>query len=289
MTEPVVASTERAPLVSVCIPVYNTERFVAEAVRSALEQSIDDLEVVIVDNASTDATAAVLDRFDDRRIRRFRNATNIGPVPNFNRALSHARGRYVKLLCADDVLYPDCLAEQVEVFENDREGGISLVSCARDIIDARGRRWLRRRFPGRAGRVAGHRAVSLAAQRGANIFGEPAAILMRADDLRRAGEFDPAQSFCVDLDLWCRLLALGDLYVVDRALCCFRISNQSWSFSLSGQQGREYARLVADLQAHQGVRLSLRQRLLARLRTTANAILRQGFTRAVLLRQRWTP
>lgn len=94
------------PRVSIVVPVYNCERFIGEALGSALAQTYADLEVVVVDNSSTDRTAEVIARWKDPRLRVLANATNIGAARNWDRAAAEARGRYIKLLCADDVLYP---------------------------------------------------------------------------------------------------------------------------------------------------------------------------------------
>jgi glycosyltransferase involved in cell wall biosynthesis len=269
------------PLVSVCIPVYNTERFVGDAVRSALSQTCADIEIVIVDNASSDGTPRILADFSDPRIRVFRNDTNIGAAANFNRAVSLARGRYLKVLCADDALYPACLERQVAVLEADPREEIAVVSCARDIVDGRGKRWMRRGFPGPAGRMAGERAIGMTVRRGTNVFGEPAAVLVRTAAVRDAGAFDGRYGFCLDVALWCRLLARGDLFVLDQALCAFRVSSQSWSASLAHRQHQEFARFIEDLRAG-GAPISAFERALGRGRAWVNAFLRQAFTRMLL-------
>jgi glycosyltransferase involved in cell wall biosynthesis len=272
----------RLPMVSVCIPVYNTERFIADAITSALSQTYQDFEIIIVDNASTDATPRVLAGFTDPRIRVFRNDENIGAAGNFNRAVSLARGRYLKVLCADDVLYPSCLEQQVAIFEADARGQIAMVGCARDIIDDRGKRWLRRKFPGRAGWIDGREAIGMTVRRGTNIFGEPAAILVRTDAARAAGAFDPRYGFCIDLDLWCRLLRDGGYYAIGETLCGFRVSSQSWSASLAHRQPREFTRFVDDLHGR-GVPLSAFDRASGLVRAYVNAVMRQGLTRVLLL------
>ncbi len=274
------------PLVSVCIPVYNTERFVAEAIHSVLDQSFQDLEVVIVDNASTDSTPGILAKFADPRVRLFRNKQNIGAAGNFNRALSLARGRYIKLLCADDVLYPMCLEKQVAILEADGHAAVSMVCSSRDIIDSRGKRWLRRAFPGPPGRMDGARASALSVRRGTNLFGEPGAVLARAESVRAVGGFDPRYSYCIDLDFWCRLLSTGDLHVIDETLCAFRLSEQSWSLSLGRRQHVEFAEFIEDLHKVRGLRLTWFDRFSGRLRSHANAYLRQGLTRFILYNSR---
>jgi glycosyltransferase involved in cell wall biosynthesis len=276
---------DRVPTVSVCIPVFNTERFIATAIKSALAQTFTDFELVVVDNASTDATSRIIEGFADPRMRFFRNAANIGPAANFNRAVSLARGRYLKVLCADDVLYPDCLEKQVAVFEGDVRREIALVSSARDIIDGRGKHWLRRRFPGGGGRISSPAAVRKTVRSGTNIFGEPAAVLVRTAAVKAAGAFDPRFGFCLDLDLWCRLLQDGDLHMLDDALCGFRISNQSWSAALAAHQQQEFSQFIAEL-SRRGVPLSSVDRALGRVRAWLNAMLRQTVTRVLLLTSR---
>lgn len=99
------------PLVSILIPVYNREKIIGESISSALAQSFTDFEIVIVDNQSTDGTWQVCEQFaeQDARIRIFRNKENIGPVRNWQRCISEAKGRYAKLLFSDDLMAPRAL------------------------------------------------------------------------------------------------------------------------------------------------------------------------------------
>src|SRR5438067_368718 len=94
------------PLVSIGMPVYNGERHLAEALESALAQDHAHLEIIVSDNASSDATPDLGRRYaqTDRRVRYHRNAANVGAAANFRRALALARGRYFTWLAHDDVL-----------------------------------------------------------------------------------------------------------------------------------------------------------------------------------------
>jgi len=95
------------PLVTVIITTYNYAHTVGLAIDSALGQNYPELEVLVVDNASTDATPELAARYAaDPRFRYIRNETNIGMVPNHNKGLRESRGEYVLFLSADDFLLP---------------------------------------------------------------------------------------------------------------------------------------------------------------------------------------
>jgi len=116
------ARTKRAderggPLVTVGIPSFRSERFIAEAIASVLSQDVASLEVVVADDASDDRTVEIARGFDDPRVRVLTSETNLGAGRNWNRVLDEARGRYVKVMGHDDVLVPGSLAAQVAVLE----------------------------------------------------------------------------------------------------------------------------------------------------------------------------
>lgn len=116
--------------VSVLIPVYNRAELIVRSVRSAAAQTHGNLEIVVCDNASTDATWQVVQRLaaEDSRIRTFRNDTNLGPTRNWIRALAESRGDYVKVLFSDDWLDPTCVARLVERMHGQRD--VSLAFAA---------------------------------------------------------------------------------------------------------------------------------------------------------------
>jgi glycosyltransferase involved in cell wall biosynthesis len=97
-----------SPRISVCIPVRNGGAFLPLAVDSVLSQRCDDMELIVVDNCSTDGTAQWLERrsAEVKKISFFRNDVDIGLARNFNACLAYATGEYVKFLCADDLLLP---------------------------------------------------------------------------------------------------------------------------------------------------------------------------------------
>lgn len=231
------------PLVSVVIPVFNCERYIAAAVESVLRQSFADFEVVVLDNASTDGTVDVVRRFDDPRIRLLCNGSNIGAAGNFNRGLQEARGQFIKLLPADDLLYPRCLERQLVPL---KRPNVALVCCGRDVIDEQGRRLLSR-LPGFRGQHSGAWAIRRMVCAGTNLFGEPGAVMFRADLVEAVGGFDPKLAYVIDVDMWCRLLEHGDVYGIAEPLCAFRVSPISWSVALRSDQGRQYREFLHRL------------------------------------------
>ncbi len=227
------------PTVSVCIPVYNGADFIRAAIDSVFAQTMRFFELIVLDNQSTDATPNILEQYCDERMRVVRHATNIGATANFNAALHEARGDWIKILCADDLLYPSCLERQL-AWATAQAIRPVMICGARDIVDAKGRHWLRRAFPATDGMLPGPEAIRRTVRAGTNLFGEPAAVLMRRETVLRTDGFDPSWRFCMDLDVWVKLLQHGDVFVSREALCAFRVSPQSWSMALVGSQAREF-------------------------------------------------
>ena len=111
-----------SPLVSVAMLAYNQEPFLRESIRSVLAQTLTDLELVVLDNGSSDATAAAVAEFADPRLVYVRLEQNLGPGGGVNRALAACRGRFVALATGDDLSHPRRLEAQLAAFE--RSGGV---------------------------------------------------------------------------------------------------------------------------------------------------------------------
>jgi len=124
--------------VSIGLPVYNGERYIAEAIGSILEQTFTDFELVICDNASCDATEEICRRYaeKDPRVRYHRNDRNIGAGPNFNLAFRMCSGRYFKWAAHDDLVAPEYLESCVSVL--DREPDVVLCHSEVVRIDSEG-------------------------------------------------------------------------------------------------------------------------------------------------------
>jgi glycosyltransferase involved in cell wall biosynthesis len=133
------------PLVSVAVPVHNGERFLGACIDSVLAQRFQDWELLLVDDASSDASAAIARRYPDPRIRFEPQSQRGGQTATRNLATSLARGRYLAVLDQDDVCLPDRLAKQVAFLERHPE--VAAVGASKIKIDAGGRRLRRDRKP----------------------------------------------------------------------------------------------------------------------------------------------
>lgn len=217
------------PSVSICIPVYNGETFLAETIRSVLEQSFRDFELVILENASRDGSFEVARSFPDPRIRIERNRETLSQPDNWNRAVQLCRAPLVKLLCADDLLHPRCLELQVPPMQDDP--ALALVASRRHMIDEQTRVIVPRR--GLGGALVGTHSGSEVARRvirnGANPIGEPGNVLFRLEQFVTAGGWRADRRFIMDLDCWMRLLQYGDFLGLPETLAAFRIQRGSVS------------------------------------------------------------
>jgi glycosyltransferase involved in cell wall biosynthesis len=277
--------TAAAPRVSVCIPAYNGAEFIGGAIRSVLAQSFADFELVVVDDGSGDATVAVARGFDDPRIRVEVNSRNVGQRANWDRSLDEAGGELFKLLPQDDLLEPDCLRRQADVFDDPANAGVVLVCGARKIIDRAGRAIMTRSFGRTRGRVDGRRAVRACVRAGTNLIGEPGAVLMRTALARDLGRFHDSEFYVLDLDFWCRALLRGDLFVLPDALASFRVAAESASVRTARSQSRDFRRFIDRLAGDGRFGLRAGDCAAGKARATLNNLLRRAIYAGVGLRR----
>lgn len=125
---------DNLPLVSILIPVYNRESIVSHTIDSAISQTYSNIEIIIVDNNSTDSTWNTLLRYQqiDSRIKIFKNDTNIGPVRNWLRCINESSGKYIKFLWSDDTIASTFISETADILINNPH--IGFVYTKVDII-----------------------------------------------------------------------------------------------------------------------------------------------------------
>ncbi len=181
--------------VTVVIPCYNAARTLKQSIQSALDQSHSEIEVVVVDDGSTDDPASVCASFNG--LVRLVRQPNRGLSAARNAGVEAATGEYVTLLDADDLLLPNCIARRVEILEADPE--IGLVAGWFREIDAEGRTL--DRVPER--REVWREAPFRQAVR--RNWGPPVGWTFRRDAFFRVGGFDPLLSSCEDWDFVIRV------------------------------------------------------------------------------------
>jgi glycosyltransferase involved in cell wall biosynthesis len=232
--------------VSVCLPVYNGERFLAEAIRSVLEQTYTDFELLIIDDCSTDSSPEIIKQFTslDKRVRYLKNEQNLGLFENYNECMKQASGRYIKLFAQDDVFHPSILEKMVGVFESKPE--VALVTCAKEWVGESGeeirpttQKALRTLKPFDQDRQRpAKEAILESFQHLVNWLGEPCTSMFRNSD--KGSGFDVRFKQVGDLEYWYRILQNGDYYFLAEDLCKFR----KHSASTTNRNGRSLSALL---------------------------------------------
>jgi GT2 family glycosyltransferase len=240
----------KRPKVSLCIPAFQAGRFLRATLDSVLAQDFPDLEIVVVDNNSTDETRLILDAITDHRVRVITNRTTLPAEDNHNLAVKLSRGEFVKVISADDTLKRNCVAAQAAVLESNPD--IALVASRTDFIDDAGALlFAARGLRGILGRQTGEQVIRKIVRSAKNPVGAPVSVMFRRDDFDRCGGFRGPHLFTLDMDLWARLLRLGHFYGMPETLAAYRIQGGSLTASTSArsqlvQQDRFTRRIIDD-------------------------------------------
>ena len=181
------------------MPVYNGERFLADAIESILAQTYTDFELLIVDDGSTDASAEIIRAYEnrDRRIRFFQLERNMGHADARNRGIVRATGQYITMMDCDDVSLPRRLQMQVEFMNSHPEIDV-LGTCARAVNQDLTTTVFNFIVPRQ------HALIALNLFFGASFVHSSA--MLRREFLGAVGGYEPGRRECADLELWLRLL-----------------------------------------------------------------------------------
>jgi glycosyltransferase involved in cell wall biosynthesis len=126
--------SDKIPVLSVLMTAFNQEKYIAEAIESVLASTFRDFELIIVDDCSQDRTVEIAKQFEsiDNRIRLYLNENNLGDYPNRNKAASYAKGKYLKYVDADDMMYPYGLEYIVKYMDGHPEADWGLTDINQD-------------------------------------------------------------------------------------------------------------------------------------------------------------
>ena len=212
-----------APLISICIPVYNAEGTLRQTIESVLKQTVSDFELIIVNNCSTDQSQMVIDQFDDPRIQIFNNSAALNMAENWSKALSAAAGTWTKLVCADDLLDTDALRISVAAF--DQYPQAAAVFGARNIVNEVGvqligsrSHWGEQKFISRT------HLIDKILSTGTNPIGEPLCVMWRTSLNRHIMKSLHEWNYYVDLEMWLKISEHGDFVNVFDQIGSFRVS-----------------------------------------------------------------
>lgn len=259
------------PLVSVVMAAYNEEAHVGEALESVLNQTWPNVEVIVVDDGSTDGTRAILRDYQRReQICLIENAENMGLPRSLNRGIKQANGRYIARMDADEESAEDRLQKQVAVLEHDK--ALVGAACGYSVMDE-----------------SGYFICSIMPEKQSGFTvdyfvenGPPfchGSVMMRKSALARVGLYRPQFTLAQDLDLWLRLCEEGNFFVIPELLYTRRLDPGVMGKREQQRYYAAYARKSA-LSRREGradPALELDQARAANLRTTLTRRDRQAY------------
>ncbi len=237
--DPGTTMTTANPVVSVIMPCWNRERFVADAIRSVLAQTLAEFELIVVDDGSTDGSREVVASFSDSRVRCLPREHR-GISAAMNAGLAAARGRYIARLDSDDMWLPEMLATQVAVLEARPEIGLvySRAECTDSECKPLGMSWgYPLRYPAETFRSMVYNDCTC------NIT-----VVCRRECFERVGSYDETLETSEDLDMWLRVARHYEFAFTDRVLARVRLHGDSITGGISASRDEQMERrgLVFD-------------------------------------------
>ena len=226
------------PVVSICIPTYNGERYLKECLDSVRSQSFSDFEVLIVDDQSSDKTLEIAQDYanQDERVKVISNPVNLGLVHNWNRCIELAQGDWIKFVFQDDLIERQCLERMLSLSKDK-----SLITCCSrkfifdDKVSDSVRQYyyslpsLKSLFPDSNLVSASVFCQEAIKQIGLNIIGEPTCVILRRSMFYKFGLFNSDLVQLCDWEFWARVISNVGFTYVDEPLATFRIHGGSTS------------------------------------------------------------
>ena len=230
------------PLVSFIIAVYNGESFIEDCISSILNQSYNNLEIVIIDDGSTDSTNLILSKISKNsriKITILKNNSNLGLTRSLNIAVSHAQGQWLARLDADDLSKENRIESQINFAIKNTQYSIIGSSC--DFIDIKGNYLYSKYYPSEH-----HQIKSTLEKAGA--FFPHSSVLIKKDVFLKLGGYNNYMKYSQDFELWLRALSKYKIYSINEPLVSIRIHSKRISNHREGNNQLIYSR--ACLIAH---------------------------------------
>lgn len=226
------------PLVSICIPVYNGDKYLVECLESCVNQSFKDYEIIICDDGSTDKTISIIEEYANKFsfIKFFKNEKNLGLVGNWNNCLGLSSGTWIKYVFQDDYITQDCL----DKFVNQITDSSQLIVCKRHFVLPENAssdfenyytnevRTLENTSDFKGNRFSPELISKIAVENIClNFIGEPSLIFFRKSITQEVGLFSNSLKQICDLEFALRIASKYGLTYLSERLCAFRIHQDS--------------------------------------------------------------
>lgn len=262
-------------LISVVVPTFNNVNTIEETIESILRQDYPHFELIVSDHSSTDETYnKLLQYVSDPRFVLYKISRGGGAQQNWNAVTQKANGKFIRLVCGDDLLAPTSLSEHAEVILNHPE--INFVASKRRIIDSAGRQLFSSRgLPTLVGVIEGSEAIRKSVRAGSNIFGEPACVTIRKSSLDAVGGWVTDEEYLLDQATYTKILQNSKMYALNKSLATFRVSTNQWSFRLARVQASQVAKFHKKLSGEFPGLLSKRDVFIGNLNAIINQLKRQ--------------
>lgn len=222
----------KEPLVSICIPTYNVEKTIAETLTSIIDQTYKNLEIIISENASTDNTLTLLNKFNDPRIRIYQNNMTVSAENNWSKCIELAKGEFTAIFHADDLYNPDMVEKQVKAFLDNPS--IGAVFTTATYINEHGEKIGESKFPDmlKGERICDFKDIFFASLRNGTFLMCPSA-MVRSALYKKLIPFNYEQfRTSADLDMWLRILEIYPIAILEKRLLNYRISKSQGSYTL---------------------------------------------------------
>lgn len=244
-------------MISICIPTYNGQKFLETCLDSAIKQTYHDIEIIVVDDGSTDNTPDIVAKYaaKDTRVKLFLNKKNIGLVSNWNRCIELSIGEWIKFLFQDDALAPNC----IEVMINSISVNDKILTSGRRLIldesldEATKIYSVNETLTFEQLGIISESPVYIPPQKitsfilknvSMNFIGEPTVIMFKRDVVQEFGSFDPDLIQICDLEYFLRIACNYGVKYIPQPLTSFRV--HKGSASASNVNERMFSMLYID-------------------------------------------
>jgi glycosyltransferase involved in cell wall biosynthesis len=227
-------SKDNIPLVSICIPCYNSEKTILKTLNSILNQTYQNFELLISDNHSLDNTIEICEKIGDPRIRIFKNNENIGAGPNFNKVIELATGKFIAIFHADDVYCPTIIEKQIQTFQ--KNPSIGAVFTMTYYIDENdniiGERKLPKNLKNKKQMYFCEIFINILEHH--NSFLTCPSVMIKGEIGKklvplRTDIFGPS----IDLDIWFIILNIAPIVIIDEKLMKYRLMGGGYQIDIT--------------------------------------------------------